>query len=132
MPIGILSFRLKQTLKNVSFLLYVQALEWWALPQKSIVLIGFWPIGWFVLYISNISGCYVSCIFVFCMWNIGHEGLVGDFSALYFLAQFLTLVMGEKKFGSPPPFPLDVLHIYQTHLKVWVHRVKFTQKQNRA
>ena len=40
--------------------------------------------------------------------------------------------MSEKKSGSPSQFPLDILHVLQTHLRSWVHRTEFTQKQNRA
>lgn len=111
-------------------MLCVQALQQWALPWESLVWTGgswFYCILAIFLVVMYFASWYPACK------NIRWGGLVGDFSALYFLAQILSLVTSKKKSGTPSQFPVGVLlHVLQTHLRGWVHRAKITQKQNKS
>ena len=57
---------------------------------------------------------YLASLYPAC--KIPDGGLVGDFSALYSLAQILTLVISKKKVWEPSQNPIDEPHVSETYL----------------
>lgn len=126
MSIGILSFGHKWTLINV----------YWCYACKLCInelcnrkaLYGLEGADLYCLLVIFLVYMYLASLYPAC--KIPDGGLVGDFSALYSLAQILTLVISKKKVWEPSQFPIDVPHVSETYLRGSESQVHAEAKQS--